>query len=458
MILDEFVFSKIKEIEQNKRERPLAGFISTLAKSKRDFKEALLKGRLGLIAEIKRKSPSNGIISNNFNHRNIANIYEKHPFVKAISVLTDCPYFGGSLEILAEVKSITTKPVLRKDFIIDEYQIYESRFFGADAILLIARILSKEQINNFIEIAKRYNMDCLVEIHHETEIEKLPKNVEIIGINNRNLDTFNVDINTTIRISSLLKQTKMNKKILVTESGIHSLHDVRKIENHADAMLIGTALIGSSNIENKINTLLQPDIKICGITNYTDGEMAASLGADYLGFVFHKKSKRNIDVQTASQIIKKLCLINLKVKFVGVFVNESLTEVNRIQNKCNLDIIQLHGDEDNSYIKSINAPVIKAFRIKEDTDLRKIENIESDFVLLDTFVPNVQGGTGKRFEWSILDNFNLRKTFLAGGINPGNIKEASKYNPFALDISSGVEIFPGKKDPQKLKELFKELK
>ena len=171
---------------------------------------------------------------------------------------------------LKEVRNLTKKPLLRKDFIIDEYQIHESRFYGADAILLIARILTKNKIKEFIEIAKKYNMDCLVEVHEEKELKKLPDNVEIIGINNRNLNTLKIDLNTTLKLTSKLPKllkSKISKglgnsknfqsnKLIVSESGFNTKKDISKVKDKVNAVLIGTSILHSKNINQKINSLM----------------------------------------------------------------------------------------------------------------------------------------------------------------------------------------------------------
>jgi len=252
MLLDKIVYGKKIEIEKNKKLFPLEKFKNQLKKSNRDFKKAISKNYLNLIAEIKKKSPSEGIIIHDFDLEKIASIYQKNKNVKAISVLTDKKFFSMKIDYLERVRKLTKKPLLRKDFIIDEYQIYESRFYGADAILLIARILSKKKIEKLIKIAKKYNMDCLVEIHNKKELKKLPDNVKIIGINNRDLDTLKVDLNNTL---NLVK--KIKKKVLVTESGFHTRKEINKIKNKVNVVLIGTTILKSKNINRKINELMK---------------------------------------------------------------------------------------------------------------------------------------------------------------------------------------------------------
>jgi len=250
-MLKEIIENKRKEVEISKKNFPLDSFKPKLKNSKRDFKEALSKNGLALIAEFKRKSPSKNIKGKNFDMKNIIKIYNKH--ANAISILTDKKFFNGSLADLDEASKLTNLPLLRKDFIIDEYQIYESRIYNADATLLIVSILSDHQIKKFIEIAKKYNMGCIVEVHREEELSRaLNCNAEIIGINNRDLGTLEIDTNTTLRLVNEIPKGK----IIISESGISSRDYVEKIQGKVNAMLVGSAFMNSGNIEESMIKLM----------------------------------------------------------------------------------------------------------------------------------------------------------------------------------------------------------
>ncbi|MDI6780930.1 MAG: indole-3-glycerol phosphate synthase TrpC [bacterium] len=221
---------------------------------RRGFKEAIsTQGNINLIAEVKKASPSAGVIREDFDPAAIAMEYEEAG-AKAISVLTDEKFFQGSMDILKTVRECVHIPVLCKDFIIDEYQIYEASAAGADAILLIASCLSIEQINRFMDIARTLQMDCLVETHSMDDVEKVLKtNALIIGINNRNLRTFIVEPKTTLMLKVLLP----HGKIVVSESGISSSEIISIYRDKGiHAVLIGEALIRSKNITVKIQELL----------------------------------------------------------------------------------------------------------------------------------------------------------------------------------------------------------
>jgi indole-3-glycerol phosphate synthase len=224
----------------------------------RDFRIAVRRSAeetIKLIAEIKKASPSKGIIRENFDQKAIARVYEKK-HVHAISVLTEENFFMGDLSFLPEVKNIVSKPILRKDFIFDAYQIYESRASEADAILLIAAILEKNQAAEYLHLARELGLSVLFEVHDYRELEMallLP--CDIIGINNRNLKTLEVDINTTFS----LRREIPSDKIVVSESGIKNRTDVLKLQEIGiDALLIGSSFMESADIGKKIDELIGP--------------------------------------------------------------------------------------------------------------------------------------------------------------------------------------------------------
>ncbi|MEK7126843.1 MAG: indole-3-glycerol phosphate synthase TrpC, partial [Patescibacteria group bacterium] len=226
-----------------------------LKRSDRDFYNALKNpknARPALIAEIKRASPTEGIFLGGkaFSPAKIAKIYEENG-ANAISVVTDNKYFKGSFEYLKAVKSATKNiPVLCKDFIVHEYQIYKAREYGADAVLLIASILSKEQIISFLGTAKNLGMECLVEIRNEEDLKKVSEtSARIIGINNRNLTDFSIDLEITNKLAKLIPKNK----IVVSESGVSSKKDLKKLGNRVDAVLIGTVFMRSKNIKQLIH-------------------------------------------------------------------------------------------------------------------------------------------------------------------------------------------------------------
>ena len=258
MILDKIVKHKIQELEYTRKHIPLQELKAQVGHldPTRDFRAAISKpDQINLIAEIKKKSPSKGTIRQNFDHIQIAKIYVEHG-ASAISVLTDSQFFAGQLSYLSDIHAIAPLPILRKDFTIAPYQIYEARVAGADAILLIVAILTLNQLKDFMTIAQSLDLACLVEVHTTEELDiALQANAEIIGINNRDLTVFKTDLATTFRLTQQIPQGK----IVVSESGISSKEDVTQLRQiGVDAILVGESLMRSPDIGLKVNELLEP--------------------------------------------------------------------------------------------------------------------------------------------------------------------------------------------------------
>ena len=218
-----------------------------------DLTAALGGEHTRLIAEVKRASPSRGILCPDFNPVELAKSYAQGG-ATAISVLTEANYFEGSLDHLAAVREEVSLPLLRKDFIFDPYQIYESRAYGADALLLIVAILSQEQFEELLWLSRSLGLSCLVEVHSEDEVERaLLSQAKIIGINNRDLNTFTVDIKTTRRLRPLIPPERM----VVSESGIGSRGDIEKLKGWGvNAVLVGEALVTASDVPAKVRELI----------------------------------------------------------------------------------------------------------------------------------------------------------------------------------------------------------
>ena len=198
-------------------------------------------------------------------------------------------------------------------------------------------------------------------------------------------------------------------------------------------------------------------VKICGLTNYEDAMAAVDMGADLLGFNFYPKSPRYVTAEEATKIINKLPAF---VDIAGVFVNASFEQIQEIINQCQLNWVQLHGDEDPQFCQqfdSLNIKTMKALRVKDRKDIEKADSFFTDAILLDTYHPEKYGGTGESFDWSIIGNIH-RRTFLAGGINPDNAAKAIQPGIYGIDVCSGIESEPGKKDKKLMKKLFENIR
>jgi len=257
VILERIVARSLLELEARKRSQPLAELQEAALgqPAALDFSSALRGDRIQLIAEVKKASPSRGIIRPDFNPVEIARTYAANG-ASAISVLTETEYFQGSLDYLREVRNAlgTSLPLLRKDFICDPYQVYESRAYGADSLLLIVAILDPERLEELLGLSHRLNMSCLVEVHNETELETaLKSGARIIGLNNRDLRTLAVDMAVTQQLRPLIPQDR----VVVSESGIRSRSDIEKLERWGvDAVLVGESLMSAPDIAARMKELL----------------------------------------------------------------------------------------------------------------------------------------------------------------------------------------------------------
>ncbi len=267
-VLDTIIEHKKEELKKRKKKISIEELQAQILKidRPRNFYAAVTKQplrKVNLIAEIKKSSPSAGVIRKEFDPAELAKIYTEAG-ADAISVLTDEKFFEGKLEYINEVKKVTPLPILRKDFIIDEYQIYEARAFGADAILLIAEVLSPGQILDMLILSSTLKMTAIIEVHDADTLLEVRKTIgfpherySLLGINNRNLHTQTVDINNTLRLASMLDDS--DKEVLISESGIKSKDDIDKLVSAGvRAVLIGETLLKSEDIPAKIEELLGP--------------------------------------------------------------------------------------------------------------------------------------------------------------------------------------------------------
>jgi indole-3-glycerol phosphate synthase len=258
MIVDEILSHKKHELIDKKKKIPLAELRQGALDEPptHDFAAAITGDDIKLIAEIKKASPARGVIRSEFNPVQIASIYAKNG-AAAISVLTETIYFQGSLDYLKAVRKSpgsNSLPLLRKDFLFDPYHVYESRIYGADCILLIVALLNTEQLQELMDISRKLNMSCLVEVHNEGEVEVALKNgASIIGINNRDIKTLKVDMSTTERLRPLVPAGIL----VISESGIRNRNDVEKCRKlKVDAILVGQALMNATDIAARIRELM----------------------------------------------------------------------------------------------------------------------------------------------------------------------------------------------------------
>ena len=472
MILDTIVeATKIRVAQEKQVESPEAVKAAALALPSDTgfpFEAALRQQDFNFICEVKKASPSKGIIAEHFPYLDIAKEYEVAG-AAAISVLTEPDFFKGDKKYLQEIASTVKIPVLRKDFIIDEYQIYQAKVWGASAILLICACLDVPTLTKFRELADSLGLSSLVEAHDENEVQMaIDCGARIIGVNNRNLKDFTVDVQNSVRLRNLVQ----DDVIFVSESGLETPEDIQVLrDNNIGVALMGETFMRSPNKVEKLAylygpTYYTPKVKMCGISKVETIPAVVEAKPDYMGLVF-APSKRQVTVEQAKILIEELhkqCINHYDtkvVKTVGVFVNETLDNLVRIADTANLDAVQLHGDEDEAFIQSLkertNVEVWKAIQIRTAADTEKWIDSSADMLLFDAYHKDERGGTGEVFDWSSLDAFE-RPFMLAGGIDSTNVARAIRtVRPYGIDISSGIET-NGVKDDEKITAFTKIVK
>ena len=479
MILDKIIeATKIRVAQEKQVESPEAVKAAALALPSDTgfpFEAALRQQDFNFICEVKKASPSKGIIAEHFPYLDIAKEYEVAG-AAAISVLTEPDFFKGDKKYLQEIASTVKIPVLRKDFIIDEYQIYQAKVWGASAILLICACLDVPTLTKFRKLADSLGLSSLVEAHDENEVQMaIDCGARIIGVNNRNLKDFTVDVQNSVRLRNLVQ----DDVIFVSESGLETPEDIQVLrDNNIGVALMGETFMRSPNKAEKLAylygpTYYTPKVKMCGISKVETIPAVVEAKPDYMGLVF-APSKRQVTVDQAKILVEELNRGYAKkygsdtehdkndtIKTVGVFVNETIDNLVTIANEANLDAVQLHGDEDEAFIQSLkertNVEVWKAIQIRTAADTEKWIDSSADMLLFDAYHKDERGGTGEVFDWSSLDAFE-RPFMLAGGIDSTNVARAIRtVRPYGIDISSGIET-NGVKDDEKITAFTKIVK
>ncbi|MDN3377626.1 MULTISPECIES: bifunctional indole-3-glycerol-phosphate synthase TrpC/phosphoribosylanthranilate isomerase TrpF [unclassified Pseudoalteromonas] len=449
-VLDKIVADKKIELTERKAKRPLESFKAQAIPTNRDFYKALAAPGTQFILECKKASPSKGLIREPFDLAEITSVYKNH--ASCISVLTDEKYFQGSFDYLEFVRSQVEQPLICKDFFIDEYQIYMARIYGGDAILLMLSVLDDSQYEALASVAKSLNMAVLTEVSNEAEVQRaLALDAQIIGINNRDLRDLSTDLATTEKLRKLIP----NDKVVISESGIYTHQDVKRLAPLCNGFLIGSSLMAERDLERACRSVILGENKVCGLTRSQDAIAAYNSGAVFGGLIFAPKSPRFIDLDCALQITQSAPLA-----FVGVFVNASIGEVAEHAQTLKLAAVQLHGQETQAYIDELrpllpnNCEIWKAQAVKDNLP----DQLNSvDRHLYDTYSDTHEGGTGKTFDWSILNNAK-QPFMLAGGLNASNIQGTLYQGAQGLDLNSGVELSAGKKCQNKLNDAFNSIR
>ncbi|WP_075181903.1 bifunctional indole-3-glycerol-phosphate synthase TrpC/phosphoribosylanthranilate isomerase TrpF [Pantoea sp. 1.19] len=447
-VLNKIVQDKVLWVEARKAQQPLARFQNALTPATRSFYHALSGTRTVFILECKKASPSKGVIRDAFDPAALAGVY-RH-YASAVSVLTDEKYFQGSFDYLPLVSAAVSQPVLCKDFIIDPYQIYLARHYQADAVLLMLSVLDDEQYSQLREVAHSLNMGVLTEVSNEDELTRaIALDARVVGINNRDLRDLSIDLNRTRQLAPRLGPGVT----VISESGINDYGQIRALSKFANGFLIGSALMAEADLDAAVRRVLLGDNKVCGLTRPQDAAVAHAAGALYGGLIFASGSPREIDAATAQCIIAAAPL-----KYVGVFRNNDRADVVAKAHALQLAAVQLHGHEDQAFVDALRdalpptTQIWKAFSIGDSLPARDWRHV--DRYLFD----HGSGGSGQRFDWSLLQGQTLDNVMLAGGLSADNCVEAAQLGCAGLDFNSGVESAPGIKDADKVAAVLRTLR
>lgn len=440
---------------------------------------------VSVFAEVKRQSPGAGPIAPGLDPVALAAAYQAGG-ARVVSVLTDGPWFGGSLADLEAVARPRTVPVLRKDFVVDPLQVLEARAAGASLVLLVARILDPVLLADLRAMVHELGMAALVEAHDEAEVDRsLKAGARMVGINNRDLASFETRLEVTERLAPRVPEDVL----VVSESGIGDEADVaRAAAAGAAAVLVGEALVRSRDPAQAVAEMAAVPrhgvhagartaglhaatahprprtvaAKVCGVTNPGDAATVADAGADYMGVILSPGYGRSVDLRRARELFRAGDDGSAGPRRVGVFVNEGLGRVVAAARALRLDVVQLHGRESPRAVAEVGEVgpwcVWKTVHAGSAAGARLADQVASyagvaDGILVDAWDPTSPGGTGRAFAWDEVGDGVRRAApealfVAAGGMTPANAASAVRaLAPDVLDTSSGVESAAGGGNP-----------
>ncbi len=320
-------------------------------------------------------------------------------------------------------------------------------------------VLDDEQYTELANIAQQYQLDVLTEVSNEEEVLRACElKAKIIGINNRDLRDLSTDLATTERLVPLIEQHAKHEHVIISESGIYTHQDVRRLAPLVDAFLVGSSLMGEKDMQLAAKQLIYGTIKICGTTSLSGAKLVKDSPASFAGLIFAEKSKRFVTLEQAKQITYAVPFY-----YVGVFVNAPIEQVISYAKELRLAAVQLHGQENQTYIDSLRIKLPAQCQIwiakGVKNTLPTLEESDVDYFLLDCQIGEQSGGTGQSFSWQLLDAITDKSYIvLAGGITPDNIKQAANLQVAMLDLNSGVESAPGIKQQDKINSAFSQLR
>lgn len=437
------------------------------------FEAALARPGRRVILEVKAASPSKGLMRTEVNAAQYARVYGR--FADAVSILTEPKYFGGSFERLAQFRTLTAKPLLAKDFIVSERQILAAYAAGADAVLLMLSVLSHAGYEALARFAARLGLEVLTEASTEAEVRRAAAaGARVIGLNNRNLRTLEVDLGRAPALARLVPAGR----VVVAESGLRTHRDMGLAQRAApqiNAFLCGSALSEAPDLSRAVRELVFGRTKCCGITRVEDALEAARAGAVAVGIICAPRSKRFVPIEHALELARSIRAAaqaeGLPLELFAVTDAEDFERI-RAASAGVFDCVQVHGDLPDLSAAPGTPGVVPAFgmgdldRAGAEALARRIRTLEEEGritgAVLDNSDARGSGGTGRTFDFSLMDAFaGVPNLFIAGGLTPANAFAALSAGGFAAagaDLNSGVEAAPGIKSKALLEAAFRALR
>ncbi|QPK83242.1 bifunctional indole-3-glycerol-phosphate synthase TrpC/phosphoribosylanthranilate isomerase TrpF [Corynebacterium qintianiae] len=432
--------------------------LATLPRSERSLYNSLARGGTQFIMECKSSSPSLGTIREHYEPGELASIYSR--YAAGISVLCEPDKFGGDYDHLATVASLTHLPVLCKDFIVDEIQVYAARYFGADAILLMLSVLDDASYTRLSTLAEHLGLDVLTEVIDEEEAGRAARlGARIFGVNHRNLHDLSIDLERSARLAPLAPEGAL----IVSESGVRDVATVRRLGSHSDGFLVGSHLTGQPDVDLAARMLVYGPNKVCGLTSLSAVQAARAAGAVYGGLIYESPSPRNVSRETSAEIISH----EPHLKYVAVS-RRTNGWAELLQD--GVHAVQVHApfqgsiDAEIDLMDSVRSQVGDGVEVWRAVSMTRPEGAQLSTALLgsaDKLVLDAQdGGSGAPFDWNEVPEDVKDHALLAGGIGPQNVADALRVGCLGVDLNSGVEYpadageWAGRKDSAALRRTF----
>ena len=436
--------------------------LEALPISERSLYDSLAREGTQFIMECKSSSPSIGMIREHYEPGEIASVYSR--YAAGISVLCEPDKFGGDYDHLATVASVTHLPVLCKDFIVDEIQVYAARYFGADAILLMLSVLDDATYTRLSDLAGSLGMDVLTEVIDEEEARRAGRlGARIFGVNHRNLHDLSIDLDRSARLAPLAPEGAL----IVSESGIRDVATVRRLGGHSDGFLVGSQLTSQPDIDLAARSLVYGTNKVCGLTTRGSAQAARAAGAVYGGLIFEEASPRHVSRETSADIMAhephlEYVAVSRRTTGWDELVHDGFHAVQvhaPFQGSVEAEIALVNYVRDQ--VRAAAGDGIEVWRAVSMTTAEGPQVATALLGVADKLVLDAaDGGSGTSFDWDLVPAEVKDHALLAGGIGPDNVADALRVGCLGVDLNSGVEYpadageWAGRKDAAALRRAF----